>query len=175
MCPRLGASPRSRGGSICSPQSQEGTREGVQCAGLIRAEASGEALVRGSSGRRTCSGGARPRERLRGPPGAGEVHGSSRATPRNHATWVSTEPARSTPSRVTPALTRDRSGIACCAPLYVVRPTRASTTPATTATTATIYGNDGNGDGGGDGRSDGGGIDVRSDGGIYQTVEDGTM
>ena len=137
MCPRLGASPRSRGGSICSPQSQEGTREGVQCAGLIRAEASGEALVRGSSGRRTCSGGARPRERLRGPPGAGEVHGSSRATPRNHATRVSTEPARSTPSRMTPALTRDRSEIACCAPLYVVRLMCASTFPATIVTTET--------------------------------------
>ena len=53
------------------------------CAGLIRAEgeASGEALVRGSNGGRTCSGGARPRERLRGPPGTGEVHSIGRATP----------------------------------------------------------------------------------------------
>ena len=138
----------------------------------LRAEASGEASVRGSSGERTCSGGARPEKGMGGFPGTGEVHGASRATPRNHATRVSTEPARSTPSRMTPALTRDRSGIACCAPLYVVRPTRASTTPATTATTATIYGNDGNGDGGGDGRSDGGGIDVRSDGGIDSGSDD---
>ena len=200
MCPRLGASPRSRGGSRRSPQSQEGTREGVQCAcvrcagrtigmmrvyglpcdrdwlrvppvsggfpigsrcrplrgsaeaprsplhpravggcaGLIRAEASGEALVRGSSGRRTCSGGARPRERLRGPPGAGEVHSISRATPRNHATRVSTEPARSTPSRMIPALTRDRSGVTCCAPLHVVRLMCASPT-------AMGCGNDGGG------------------------------
>ena len=79
----------------------------VQCAGFIRAEASGEASVRGSSGERTCSGGARPEKGMGGFPGTGEVHGASRATPRNHATRVSTEPARSTPSRMTPAFTRE--------------------------------------------------------------------
>ena len=103
----------------------------VQCAGFIRAEASGEASVRGSSGERTCSGGARPEEGMGGLPGTGEVYSASRATPRNHATRVSTEPARSTPSRMTPAFTRDRGGIACCAPLYVARLTCAPPMAAT--------------------------------------------
>ena len=98
----------------------------VQCAGRVRAEASGWGVGSSVGSRfecgRTWSDGAWPRESLVGSPGRGRgTQHRSRATPRNHATRVSTEPARSTPSRIAPALTRDRCGIVCCAPLYVTR------------------------------------------------------
>ena len=98
----------------------------VQCAGRVRAEASGWGVGSSVGSRfecgRTWSDGAWPRERLVGSPGRGRgTQHLSRATLRNHATRVSTEPARSTPSRIAPALTRDRCGIVCCAPLYVTR------------------------------------------------------
>ena len=92
----------------------------------VRAEASGWGVGSSVGSRfecgRTWSDGAWPRERWVGSPrrGRGTQH-LSRATLRNHATQVSTEPVRSTPSRIAPALTRDRCGIVCCAPLYVTR------------------------------------------------------